>query len=592
MMKKRRYGVISIVIRNSIQYFKKARLWGVAEQSVAIVRALLLTAGIIATQNLFDVVTSTGIKDLEYWRIINSLIFLVFIIVGQHLLSGMGQYLLSKVSYSNMGKFMADFQLKLGRISAEKFEDAQFLDDVERAKRCLEYESLGHFASSCLQLFTYYTVLFVSLGGYLFWLSPILPFVLLIAFIPAILGQLTQMNVFMKLAQENAPLKRQCEYYKKAIVDRLYYKETRMLGGFQYFHKLFSSTLDEMTQKTWKTKKKVISWKLLLNIVSFMGLGASIFILFQLTMLRQISVGAFASIFAALSQIFTIMEEVVATCLSEGSENIAQVTNFYRLIDMEEVDGSKDAPDFAKGITVENVSFTYPGANQEALKNVSFSIKCGETIAIVGENGSGKSTLIRVLMGLYTSNSGTIKVGGKSTRGIHPKTLYRSVSGVFQNYQRYKMSLEENVIISDVESLQETEKVNEVLKESEFNEDNITLDSMLSPEFDGVDLSGGQWQRLAIARGLYRVHDFIVLDEPTAAIDPIEEARLYNHFRQIVKGKCAIIVTHRLGSAKLADRIVVMNNGQLVEIGTHEELLALKGRYETMWNSQTKWYEH
>lgn len=590
MMKLDRYGVLSIVVRNSVQYFKKAKLWGAAEQCVAVLRALALTAGIIATQRFFDAITEIGSKN-NYSYLVRCLFTLAFIITAQHILSGLGQYLLSKISYSNMGKFMTDFQRKLGRLPAETFEDTTFLDKAERAKECLEYESLGHFASVCLQLLTYYIVLFVSLGHYLFQLSPILPFVLIVSFIPAILGQLMQMRIFVKLENENLPLRRQSEYYKKTIVDRKFYKETRMLGGFQFFHKLFIEGLQTLTQNTWKTERKAAILKFLLGIITFLGLGVSILILFQLTISNDISVGAFASVFTALSQIFSIMDEIVSTCLSQGSETIAQVVNFYRLMDMEEVSGARGDSDFTKGIVAENVSFTYPGSSKAALHNVSLTINKGETIAIVGENGSGKSTLVRILTGLYSTYDGKVIIAGQDSKMTHPDALYTGISGVFQNYQRYKMTLEENVSISDTKQAVDYSKIKKVLQKAEFNEKKVNLQSMLSPEYNGVDLSGGQWQRLAIARGLYRNHSFIILDEPTAAIDPIEEARLYNHFKQIVKNKSSIIVTHRLGSVRLADRIVVMDQGKLAEIGTHEELLAKKGKYAAMWQAQIKWYE-
>ena len=152
------------------------------------------------------------------------------------------------------------------------------------------------------------------------------------------------------------------------------------------------------------------------------------------------------------------------------------------------------------------------------------------------------------------------------------------------------MSLKENVAISDFAIEADSDKILSVLNDAGFKKDNIQLEDMLSPEYGGIDISGGQWQRVAIARGLYRENGFIVLDEPTSAIDPIEEIKIYKQFARLAEGKSALIVTHRIGSAKLADRIVVMDAGRIVDIGTHEELIARSGQYAKMWEAQAQWY--
>ena len=170
-------------------------------------------------------------------------------------------------------------------------------------------------------------------------------------------------------------------------------------------------------------------------------------------------------------------------------------------------------------------------------------------------------------------------------------SVWEGISGVFQKYQRYKMTLRENVTISDMTMEVDENKIKSVLEEAGFEKDNVGLDDMLSPEFNGLDISGGQWQRVAIARGLYRVNGFIVLDEPTSAIDPIEETKIYKKFAELAKGKCALVVTHRIGSAKLADRIIVMDAGKVVDMGTHKELIARPGQYAKMWEAQAQWYE-
>ncbi len=169
-----------------------------------------------------------------------------------------------------------------------------------------------------------------------------------------------------------------------------------------------------------------------------------------------------------------------------------------------------------------------------------------------------------------------------------------NISSVFQDYQRYKMTLQDNIIISDTSTTFINQCAQNSLKEADLNVNSKVfpqgMNTMLSRDFDGVDLSGGLWQRVAIARGFYKKHNMILLDEPTAAIDPVEESKLYMKFIELSKGKTSFIVTHRLSLTKMADRVVVMDQGKVVQIGTHKELISVKGKYQELYSSQSKWY--
>lgn len=584
MIKNKSY--FSIILRNSREYFSKGRGWAVTEQLTAIFRALVYAAEILVSKRLFDNVA----RAKAFSPIATSLFLLIFVIIFQELLSGLSQYLLSKVSYSNMGKFMVDFQKKLGRLPAIYFEDAEFLDQIEKAKECLEYESLGHFASLCLQMVSYYLVYLLAVGSYLFFTSPLLGAILLLAFVPALIGQVIKAKYFVDLEEVLAPERRRCKAYKNSIVHVRSYKETRMLGAYKYFYELFLESLHIMTEKRWETEKKLAYIQMGLNGFTFLGLGLSIYILFSQLMAGLISVGMFAAVFLMLGDVFGIIDELVSSQLSQGTELVGQVANFYQLMDLEE-DLEENLPvDFSQGIEARNISFSYPGQSKDAIKNLSLEIKSGETIALVGANGSGKSTLVKLLTGLYAPDSGQLIIGGQNVNGQGLGKNYEGISAVFQNFQRYKLSLKENVVISNLNDKDNIGRIKSSLEEASFNYERIPFESILAPEFAGVDLSGGQWQRLAIARGLFRPSEFIVLDEPTAAIDPIEESKLYQQFKEIVADRCAVIVTHRLASTKFADRIILMDSGQILEEGSHEELMEKRGKYYSMWQAQAAWY--
>ncbi|MCL2528504.1 MAG: ABC transporter ATP-binding protein/permease [Defluviitaleaceae bacterium] len=594
----KKYGIFSMAVRTSGMYIRESNWYGALEHTFTAVTALAATGTIIATQRLFD--AAAGAAYGEFWYVLAPLGLLVTLAIIAQVGNGLENFFSEAGFIRNEGRYMQRLQMKLSRIPAKKFEDTGFLDDVEKAREGVS--NIGGFAYFSLQFITYYAVFFIAVGAYLFWLSPLLPIVIIISFVPALLGQIAQVKVFAEVEEQNAPERRRFNYYQRAIADREFYKETRILGGFRYFHRLFSQTLLDVTQKVWRTEHKAQTIRLALGLATFAGLGMSLFLLFNAAMSGTITIGAFAAVLASLARIFYIMEEIIMMNMGENLQDAGKLANYFRLMDMEEISGEKGTPDFKRGIKADGVRFTYPGRSESAVNGISLTIQKGETIAIVGENGAGKSTLVRLLTGLYTPDEGKVTIGGLDTRTTHPASISGSTSAVFQNFQRYKMTLGDNVSISDAAGPVSEARISCVLSEAEVgirgenegeesSKNDTSLDIMLSPEFDGIDLSGGQWQRVAIARGLYRHNGFIVLDEPTAAIDPLEEARLYGQFKRLAQGKCAIIITHRLGSAKLADRIIVMEKGEIVEEGTHDELVAHPGKYADMWEAQAGWYQ-
>lgn len=586
---KKKYTFTRVMLRVIPISFKTTPVLSIVVILMGILHALTWAVGIIATQNLFDAVSNAAAGYIGIGECIMSLLILTAVTFGQQVMNGVHNFVGVGIAIpKSLRGVKTMLHRKLQRIDPSRFEETSFLDDLNKAREGIAVIPL--FSQLIFLIVCFYGVYFGSIGIYLYRLKPILVITLVVAFIPALLAQIVRGKVFTKLEEQNAPLRREYEYYQKTICDREYFKETRLLGAFDFFHKLFSDTMLLLTRKTWQAERKTALLQLLLNITSFAGMAISAYMLFTATMSGEITVGAFAAVFAALGNIFSIMQEIINMHIGSMNRDIGKITNFVRMLDIPEWTGTEKAPDFSKGIVAQNISFTYPGRDEPAVRDVSLTIAEGETIAIVGENGAGKSTLVRLLTGIYHPSDGKVTVGGLDTARFAPKSVYKGISGVFQKYQRYKMTLKDNVAISDMES-PGTERLDTALHDADFNSESAGPDTMLSPEFDGIDLSGGQWQRLAIARGLYRQNGFIVLDEPTSAIDPIEETKIYTQFQHLASGKCAVVVTHRLGSAKLAHRIVVMDGGRIIDTGTHNELVARPGKYADMWIAQAKWYE-
>lgn len=589
-MKHSSYPVTKVVPRVISLQFKAAPVLSVLHLAMAVVHALTWVAGTVTTQLLFDAISRTAVGQSKFIDCVFPLLALAGAALLQQVMSGLWNFFAFGFLAGKTIEYSSELlHRKIQRVDPARFEDTAFLDDLNKAREGLW--TAPYVCAILLSLVSFHAVYFGLMGAYFFRLSPLLILALLLSFIPAVLGQILRMKVFSKLEEQNVSLRREFEYYQKTMCDREYYKETRVLGVYRYFHRLFSDTLQLFTRKTWQAERTTSLMYLLLNVTTFAGMAISAYILFRATMDGAVSVGAFAAVFAALGQMFNLMQEVITWQMGNVNRSVGKVANFIRVLDAPERTGAAGVSDFSKGVTADNISYTYPGRAEPAVKNVSLAIAQGETIAIVGENGAGKSTLVRLLTGVYRPSEGKVTLGGLDTAQTAPASLFQGISGVFQKYQRYKMTLSENVTLSDTHHEPDAPRIETVLQEADFDGQAVGLDTMLSPEFDGIDLSGGQWQRLAIARGLYRPSGLIVLDEPTSAIDPIEETRIYTQFGRLASGKCAVVVTHRLGSAKLAHRILVLDAGEIVDSGTHEELLSRPGKYAEMWTAQAQWYE-
>jgi ATP-binding cassette subfamily B protein len=293
------------------------------------------------------------------------------------------------------------------------------------------------------------------------------------------------------------------------------------------------------------------------------------------------------------------------------ADNTFYLTSFFDFMDQapDEVAGTlapstahagtpdlRGAPDARGAIEFRDVSFHYPTADHDVLSSISFVIKPGEKVALVGENGAGKTTLVKLLARLYDPTHGTIYVNGQDLRTIDPPAYYRQIGVIFQDYIHYSFTARENVGLGWVEALGDDARVRRAAgmggAASLIERLPKGYDTPLSNRFDGgVDLSGGEWQRIALSRAFMRDAPLLILDEPTAALDAYAESEVYRRFAELTSGRTTVFVTHRLASVHMADTILVLKGGRLVEQGDHNSLMALQGEYAAMFNLQAEHYQ-
>ena len=481
---------------------------------------------------------------------------------------------------------------KAARLEIVEFETVAAHERLELAKQ-------GVDAAVYMLLFFLFPVnqliFFVMAAGYLFSLSPLLALVIPLMFAPRIASHLIHGSRHYRLERKTVPRLREFQYLERCLVDREYFKETRVLGAGAHLLKRYRAAIGRYGEARWREDFRLGVIDLGLNVLVLLGYGGSFLLAALLLAGGSIGVGGFAVVIYAVSRLMMMTRAVMSMfgTSHRSSVTASHLLEFLRL-DEGRPPGGDAGVATAGSLIAREVAFAYPGSDADAVGGVDLEVGRGTTLALVGANGVGKTTLAKLLLGLYVPTAGQVTRGGVDTRETSRAAIRGATSAVFQNYQRYQMSLRDNVVLADPGAAGDEARLLRALREGGVPEElwhgSEGLDVMLSREFGTRDLSLGQWQRLAIARGLFREHDTILLDEPTASIDPLEEQAVYERFMKIAAGRTAIIVTHRLASARLADRILVLDGGRIVEDGTHEQLLARHGLYHRMFTAQAAWY--
>ncbi len=485
------------------------------------------------------------------------------------------------------------FLEKCSRLSFETFGNEDALNLLTLAEEATDGGMMELFSG---------TVDFIGnvlrLGGLIFVFAMtgfVLPILYLLLLLVIMAFDYKAIRLMNDMFENQSDKERRFRYYETELSDRHSLSYLRAIRGLEFFKKRVGALAKEFGRERIGVTVKAQKYAILSNTMILIWFVGSIAVLSFGTYYGWFSLSIFVVCISALSTALDVSEHI-SVGISGLAKDVFYIDKYLEMIDLEEeASGQPKCENTGFSwdtgvplIAFEDVSFTYPEGEVPVLNHLSFTIQKGEKVSLVGENGSGKTTITKLILGLYKPTEGRIKFSGKDISELPVSKLYEMFSAVFQDYARFDLTLKENIALSDKIS---DERVSELLKTVAMDEflgqENCFLGKMME---DSLELSGGQWQKLAIARALYRSDAYILFDEPFSAVDPVSESELYHQLICLMEERGCLLISHRLGSARLADRIIVLSEGRIVDEGTHDTLIQRGGLYYQMYEEQSKWY--
>ncbi|NVB82096.1 MAG: ABC transporter ATP-binding protein [Kofleriaceae bacterium] len=477
-----------------------------------------------------------------------------------------------------------------------QFEDSEIYDKMTRARREASSRPLS-LVSQTFEL-AQSMITLVGLGGLLAAFSPIALAVLIAAAIPPFIAELKFSGDAFRLSRWRTPETREQMYVETVLAREDHAKEVMLFGLGPRFLQRYKDIFEKLYAGDRAITIRRGVWALILGTIGQAAFYGMYLWIAYATIDKSISLGAMTMYVLVFKQAQSALSSALGDIGGMYEDNL-YLSNLYEFLDtptMTPGGTATEGPDPKDGVRFDHVSFVYPGAHDIALTDVDLHIPPGSKLAIVGENGSGKTTLIKLLTRLYEPTSGRITIDGRDLREWAPAALHRRIGVIFQDFVRYQLTVGENIGAGDDRAYEDRGRWDDAAERglakpfiSGFPDQ---YDTQLGKWFrSGRELSLGQWQKVALARAFMRRDaDILVLDEPTASMDAEAEVKIFERFRELTDDKIAIVISHRFSTVRMADQIIVLDHGKIIERGSHDELLAQGGRYATLFNLQAQGY--
>jgi ATP-binding cassette subfamily B protein len=482
-------------------------------------------------------------------------------------------------------------------LDLDQFENSAFYDKLERARQ----QTVGRtvlLSQLLSQVQDLITMVFLAAGLFVF--NPWLLLLLFVAVLPAFTGESYFNNLSYSLSRSQTPERRELDYVRYLGASDETAKEVKIfnLSGF------LTDRFRVLSNKFYKDNKRLVIkrslWGTLFAVLGSLGYyGAYVFIILS-TIEGKLSIGDLTFLAGSFRQLRSLLESVLSrfTAVSQGAIYLKDFFDFFEI--QPRIKAISNARPFPKtiiqGFTFEDVGFKYSNEERWANRHLNFTLHAGEKLALVGENGAGKTTLVKLLARLYDPTEGRILLDGFDLREYDLTELRRQVGVIFQDYFRYQMTVSQNIAVGNIAEKENKELIINSAKQSLADALVQKLpgkyDQALGKRFnEGIEISGGEWQKIALARAYMKDAQLLILDEPTAALDARAEFEVFQRFSELTKGKTAVLISHRFSTVRMADRILVLEKGELLEEGNHEELLKKNGRYAELFYLQAKGYQ-